>query len=86
MMRAALPTRLEPLIGQGVPNHPPLRGLIRGDFEERVWRDMAALLRDAAPRFPHPPRVPLTAIEADRSIRQTASAAGIATASGAPGP
>ncbi|MBW6400016.1 hypothetical protein KPL78_19300 [Roseomonas sp. HJA6] len=61
-----------------------LGGLVRGDAEERVWRDMATLLRDAAPRFPHPPRVPLTAEEADASIRRRAIAAGLTTATGDP--
>jgi hypothetical protein len=53
--------------------------LVRGSEEEAGWRALAAILRDAAPRFPHPPRQPISAEEADRSIR----AAGIATAGGA---
>jgi len=62
-----------------------LGGLIRGDAAERTWRDMAALLRDATPRFPHPPRLPLTAEEADRAIRARSFAAGVVTASSEPG-
>lgn len=55
----------------------------RNTTEERGWENLATILRDAAPRFPHPPRVPLTAAEAEASIRRHASAAGLSTAGGA---
>jgi hypothetical protein len=34
--------------------------LVRGDFVARHWRSLAAILRDAAPGFPTPPREPAT--------------------------
>lgn len=54
-------------------------GLLRGDADERAWRETAALLRDAAPRYPHPPRLPATAEEAEAVMRLRAAAAGLAT-------
>ena len=53
------------------------------DTEVRAMRALASILRDAAPRFPHPPRTPLSATEADASIRRRTMAAGLATAGGA---
>ncbi len=53
------------------------------DAEVRALRALATILRDAAPRFPHPPRVPLTALEAEASIRRHTYAAGLATSGGA---
>lgn len=50
------------------------------DTEVRAMRALARILRDAAPRYPHPPRLPLTAEEADRSLRDRASFAGFTTA------
>lgn len=54
--------------------------------EAATWSALATILRDAAPRFPSPPRIPLTAEEAERSIRMRSYAAGVITASSEPGP
>ena len=52
------------------------------DMEVRALRSLATILRDAAPRYAEqPPRLPpLTALEADASIRHRAWAAGLSTA------
>lgn len=39
-----------------------LRGLL--EPEAQAWADAAAILRDAAPRYPHPPRLPANAEQA----------------------
>ncbi|MBR0653382.1 hypothetical protein GXW78_27275 [Roseomonas terrae] len=56
-----------------------------GSFEGEKWTAFAAILRDAAPRFPHPPRLPASARERDDAMRVCAAAAGLATAAGVPG-
>lgn len=35
-----------------------LDSVVAGDPEAVQWRALAAILRDAAPLYPHPPRVP----------------------------
>lgn len=52
----------------------------RGDHLARDMRRLAAILRDAAPRYPHPPRLPISAEAADASVRRRAVAAGLSTA------
>jgi len=55
------------------------------DAEVRALRTLATILRDAAPRYAErPPRVPLSALEAEASIRRRPIAAGLATAGGEP--
>jgi hypothetical protein len=59
------------------------RGLFpHGDAETRAMERLAGILEDAAWRYPTPPRVPLTAIEADVAVRRYAAAAGLSTAGG----
>ncbi len=53
---------------------PDVRGIL--SREARDWSALASILRDAAPRFPSPPRVPLSAEEADASIRRRAGIIG----------
>lgn len=53
------------------------------DAEVRAMRALATILRDVAPRYAHPARPPLTAEEAEASIRRRAGAAGLSTAGGA---
>ncbi len=55
----------------------------RPSADSEGWDALATILRDATPRFPHPPRLPLTAEETDATIRRLARAAGVATAGGA---
>lgn len=55
------------------------------DVEVRAMRALASILRDAATveRFPQPPKVPLTATEADAAtLARCAIAAGLSTAGG----
>ncbi|MFN6998894.1 MAG: hypothetical protein ACK4ST_02530 [Elioraea tepidiphila] len=40
-----------------------------GDAETRAMERLAAILRDAAPRYPHPPRLPASAPEAGGKFR-----------------
>ncbi|GGJ14010.1 hypothetical protein [Neoroseomonas lacus] len=59
-----------------------LTGLFRPSMDDG-YGALAAILRDAAPRFPHPPRMPLSAEEADASIlARRIFAAGLSTAGG----
>lgn len=58
-----------------------------GDAESAAMSRLATILRDAAPRYPHPPREPaslLSARQADAAIRRRAVAAGLATAATGP--
>jgi hypothetical protein len=61
-----------------------LRGMLQ--HEATAWAALADILRDCAPHRPHPPRLPISAEDADASMRRRAHAAGLATASngGAP--
>lgn len=56
--------------------------LFRHGPEADGWAVLAHILRDATPRFPHPPREPAAAAEADAAILRHALAAGLATAGG----
>ena len=59
-----------------------MTGLFRPSMDDG-WGALAAILRDATPRFPHPPRTPLSAEEADASIlARRVIAAGLSTAGG----
>ena len=51
--------------------------------EGEGWDALAGILRDAAPRYPHPPRLPLSDEQADAAAQRRILAAGMATAGGA---
>lgn len=42
-----------------------------GDAESAAMTRLATILRDAAPRYPHPPRLPPSPISAEAALRST---------------